>query len=388
MLIAFIAATRVLTPTDVGTAALLAVVTGYAAVCSTLGFDIYGSSRLLPGKANEAVIFSEVTRIRGLLILPVVATASIFLLLVGRPPLGTALLFVLAMSVSVIAVVYNAGWVAVGVGRTWPVGVIRASVRVCALASVLLLQQCHALHLAEYILVVSAAQLAESALLLLCMHLRPALPAWSARRNMLVAGDYAGISIMGALYAGADHVILAIFAGAALLAPYAESYRIFWVLGGFSILLTDAAWKRLSDAGISTGLSGNKVLVALMLAAICAPFSALGGVWLTTSLYHSHATVLAAVLFSGLPFFALRAFAEKLLLIGGMPRRASGITALAFVVDALLNLILDPWLGSEGAALASSATEICLSIAALRWVCLATTAGSPAKAAARTDVRK
>jgi O-antigen/teichoic acid export membrane protein len=183
--------------------------------------------------------------------------------------------------------------------------------------------------------------------------------------RLLRAGTPLGVaSVLNLAVFRIDTVLLQILRGPLAVAMYGVAFRFFDSLTFLAYSITSAALPRMAKDGNGDEpvrafqLALGILLTAYLPIAAGAPFA---GRWIVVTIFSSrYATAGSATawLAAGVLFYGVAYLARVAAIAIGRQQDIPKIAAVALAVNVILNLVLIPRLGFEGAAIATFATEV------------------------------
>lgn len=358
---------RVLGPAGFGVIVFATSILGYGALVIELGFDTLGPLEVARGEVPVQALARAVVTIRLLLLAGGLGVVVLLAWLAPISPLARAA--VLLYGVSLVANVFDLGWVFLGGQRMEPVaGAEIASQALQAAGAFLLVREPGHLLRMPWIFVASRlASVAGLALAFRRSHgvFGPGLDLPLLRRLLAASLPLSGAGTLGTLLQSFDTVLVGFWGGTAAAGVYGAACRVAWVPS----MIASAYFTSLRPA-LARGSAGGFAAVApilrrsLRIAGAVGIAIATGGgvlagplvVWLYGREFADAATPLRLLLVSVALLLVSRHY-RALLQAFQRPGLDFRIMAAAAAVNVVLNLLLVPRAGLRGAATTSVVSE-------------------------------
>jgi O-antigen/teichoic acid export membrane protein len=259
-------------------------------------------------------------------------------------------------------------WILLGLDRTAPIALARVTGEAVALGGVLWL-----VHGEADLARVPLAQVTGAAVTMLLLHgavrragvrLRPRLDGDVAREVFARSRHLMLFTLLGLVLFNLDLIVLRAVRGAEPAGHYAAAYTLIAFCANLFVAFSQAAIAGLARASDPRERGDAYALVAAQAFAVAVPI-AIGGTIVAPDLvalvfgerFAPAVTALRILLWS-IPAAALREVATAGLIVARRERELLGVNSSSVVANLVLIAVLIPWLGLEGAAIATLVTEL------------------------------
>ena len=352
-------------PAAYGIVGVVMAVMLYLTQVADAGIELVGVPLVARDRTGAAALASALLTWRfvfALALTAVVVPAGLWIL--PQPDGKLLALSALALPLTALGV----RWVLLGLDLAAPIAMARVMGEAVALAGVLWL-----VHDTTDLARVPMAQVAGAAVTMLLLYAAvrragvrpyPSLE-WAAARDVFARSRHLMLfTLLGLVLFNLDLIVLRALRGAEPAGHYAAAYTLIAFSANLFVAFSQAAIAGLARAGDTRDRGEAYALVAAQAFAVAVPI-AIGGTIVAPDLValvfgERFAPAVAAlrILLWSVPAAALREVATAGLIAAQRERDLLGVNAASVVANVLLIAVLIPWLGLEGAAIATLVTEV------------------------------